>query len=70
MGQVEGKKTGEPLSSFFPIRSSTRSLESEACFAVSSLKREGSTLRLSSSEEVDVKDVDEFCTSIVCISIL
>ncbi len=50
---------GEPLSSSSPIRSSARSLGSEARPAVSSPQREGSMLRLSSSEEVDVKDIDE-----------
>ncbi len=34
MDQMEGMKTGEPLSSFFPIRSSARSLTSEARPAV------------------------------------
>ncbi len=59
MDQVEGMKTGESPSSSFPIRSSARSLGSEARPVVSSPRREGSMLRLSSSEEVDVEDVDE-----------
>ncbi len=61
MDQVEDMKTGEPLSSSFPIRSSARSLWSEARPVVSSPQREGLTLRLSSSEEVDLKDVDKLC---------
>ncbi len=56
MDQVEGMKS---LSSSFPIRSSARSLGSEARPAVSSPRKEGSMLRLSSSEEVDVEDIDE-----------
>ncbi len=52
-------KTGESLSSSSPIRSSARSLGSEACPAVSTPQREGSTLRLSSSEEVNVKDINK-----------
>ncbi len=68
MDQVEGTKTGEPLSSPFPIRSNARSLGSEARPAVSSPWREGSTLRLSSSEEVDMEDVDEFCKAASIVS--
>ncbi len=51
MDQVEGMKMGGPLSSSSPIRSGAHP-------AVSSPRREGSTLRLSSSEEVDVEDAD------------
>ncbi len=54
MDQVQGMKTGEPLSSSFPIRSSARSLASEARPEISSPRREGSTLRLSSSEVVEL----------------
>ncbi len=55
MDQVEGTKTGDPLSSPFPIRSSARSLGSEARPTVSNNRREGLTLHLSSSEEVKKK---------------
>ncbi len=41
MDRVAGMKTGESLSSSFPIRSSARSLGSEAHPAVSSPQREG-----------------------------
>ncbi len=58
MDHMEGMKTGEPLSSSFPIRSSARSLGSEAHPTVSPLGRKGSMLRLSSSEG-DVADVNE-----------
>ncbi len=68
MDQVEGTKTDEPLSSPFPIRSNARSMGSEARPVVSSPRREGSTLRLSSSEEVDVEDVDELCKAASIIS--
>ncbi len=61
MDQVEGTKTGESLSSSFLIRSNARSRGSEARPAVPSPRREGSTLRLPSSVEVDVEDVDELC---------
>ncbi len=61
MDQVVGTKTGESLSSSFPIRSNARSRGSEARPAVPSPRREGSTLCLPSSEEVDVEDVDELC---------
>ncbi len=64
MDQVEGMKTGEPLSSPFPIRSNARSLGSEAGPAVSSPRRECSTLRLSSSEE----DFDELCKAASIVS--
>ncbi len=57
MDQVGGMEMGEPLSSSFPTRSSAHSLGSEACPAVSSPRREGSTLCLSSSEEVDVDEL-------------
>ncbi len=66
MDQVEGMKTGEPLSSPFPIRSNARSLGLEARPAVSSPWRKGLTLHLSSSEEVDMEDVNELCKSQAC----
>ncbi len=53
--QMEGMKTGEPLSSSFPS-SPPRD---------SSPRRKGSTLRLSSSEEVDVEVVDELSQSLM-----
>ncbi len=61
MDQMEGMKTGEPLSSSFPIRSGTRSLEARP--RGSSPRRKGSTIRLSSSEEGDREDVDELSQS-------
>ncbi len=61
MDQVVGTKTGESLSSSFPIRSNARSRGSEARPAVPSPRREGSTLCLPSSEEVDMEYVDELC---------
>ncbi len=62
MDQMEEMKTG--LSSSFPIRYNAHSLGSEACPTVSSICRKGSMLRLSSSEEVDVEDVDELSQSL------
>ncbi len=59
MDQMEGMKTGEPLSSSFPIIYNAHSLGSEARPTDYSICRKGSMLRLSSSEEVDVEDVDE-----------
>ncbi len=53
--QMEGMKTGEPLSSSFPS-SPPRD---------SSPRRKGSTLRLSSSEEVDVEVADELSQSLM-----
>ncbi len=64
MDQMEGIKTDEPLSSFFPIRSSARFLRSEAPPRGSSPQRKGSTLRLSFSEEGDREDVDEFSQNV------
>ncbi len=46
-----------------PIRSSARSLGSEARPTVLLPRRKGLTLCLSSSEEVDVEDVDELSQS-------
>ncbi len=60
MDQVEGTKTGSPYLPF-PIKSNARSLGSEARPAVLPPWREGSMLRLPSSEEVDVEDIDELC---------
>ena len=56
---VEGMETGQSLSPSTSARSGTQSLESEARSAVPSTQGEGSTLRLSSSEEeVDVESLD------------
>lgn len=55
---TEGMETGESLSPSTSARSGAQSLESEARSAVPSTQGEGSTLRLSSSEEVDVESVD------------
>ncbi|KAL0157243.1 hypothetical protein M9458_048489, partial [Cirrhinus mrigala] len=56
---LEGMETGDPLSPSSPSRSAARSMGSEAHSAVSSPQGTGSTLHLSSSEEVDVENVDE-----------
>ncbi|KAL0148327.1 hypothetical protein M9458_056389 [Cirrhinus mrigala] len=56
---VEGMETGDPLSPASPTRSAARSQGSEGRSAVSSPRGTGSTLHLSSSEEVDVESVDE-----------
>ncbi|KAL0164598.1 hypothetical protein M9458_040351, partial [Cirrhinus mrigala] len=56
---AEGMETGDPLSPASPARSAARSQGSEARSAVSSPRGTGSTLHLSSSEEVDVETVDE-----------
>ncbi len=61
MDQVVGTKTGESLSSSFPIRSNARSRGSEARPAVSFPPERGLDALLPSSEEVDVEDVDELC---------
>ncbi len=55
MNLLEGTKTGDPLTSPFPIRSSACSLGSEAHPAVSSPLERG----LSSSEEVQKKQQQE-----------
>ncbi len=56
-------ETGQSLSPSLPSRSSALSQRSEALTTGSSTQREGSTLRLSSSEEVDVEIVDETADS-------
>ncbi|KAL0173474.1 hypothetical protein M9458_029442, partial [Cirrhinus mrigala] len=59
---VEGMETGDPLSPASPTRSAAHSQGSEARSAVSSPRGTGSTLHLSSSEEVDVETVEEVST--------
>ncbi|KAI2666921.1 Transposon Ty3-I Gag-Pol polyprotein [Labeo rohita] len=56
---LEGMETGDPLSASSPGRSIARSAGSEARSVVSSPRGTGSTLRISSSEEVDMKSVEE-----------
>ncbi|KAI2654668.1 enzymatic polyprotein [Labeo rohita] len=56
---LERMETGDPLSPSSPSRSAARSVGSEARSAVSFPRGMGSTLHLSSSEEVDVESVDE-----------
>ncbi|KAL0176406.1 hypothetical protein M9458_028736, partial [Cirrhinus mrigala] len=56
---LEGMETGDPLSPSSPRRSAARSMGSEARSAVSSPQGTGSTLRISSSKEVDIESVDE-----------
>ncbi len=65
MDHMERTKMGEPLSLFFPIRSSARSLRSEDRPHGSFPRKKGSTLLLSSSEEVDGEDVDELSQSVI-----
>ncbi len=60
MDQMEGMKTGEPLSSSFPMKSSAQLSRIGSPPRGSFPQRKGSTLRLSSEEEeVDGEDVDE-----------
>lgn len=59
MELAEGSETGQSLSSSSTARSSAPSRGLEARTVGSSTTREGSILRVSSSEEVDVKDVEE-----------
>ncbi|KAL0201377.1 hypothetical protein M9458_004564, partial [Cirrhinus mrigala] len=56
---LEGMETGDPLSPSSPTRSTACSLGSEARSAVSSPRGTGLTLRISSSEEIDVESADE-----------
>ncbi|KAL0175067.1 hypothetical protein M9458_031035, partial [Cirrhinus mrigala] len=59
---LEGMETGDPLSPSSPSRSAARSVGSEARSAVSSPQGTGSTLCISSSEEVDIESIDEVST--------
>ncbi len=59
MDLAEGSEMGQSLFSSSPARSNVPSRGSKARSAVSSLLGEGSTRHLSSSEEVDVEDVEE-----------
>ncbi len=65
MDLIEGMKMGEPLSSSFLIRSSTRSLRSESHPAVFPPRRKGSMIRLSSSEKGNREDVDELSQNVM-----
>ncbi|KAI2652819.1 Transposon Ty3-G Gag-Pol polyprotein [Labeo rohita] len=56
---AEGMETGNPLSPASPARSPARSLGAEARAADSSPRGTGSTLPISSSEEVDVESVGD-----------
>ncbi len=60
-GSGGGYEDGRAPIFFLSHQIQRRSLWSEARPVVSSPQREGLTLRLSSSEEVDVKDVDKLC---------
>ncbi|KAL0148085.1 hypothetical protein M9458_056625, partial [Cirrhinus mrigala] len=55
-----GMETGDPLSPSSPSRSAAHSMGSEARSAVSSPRGTGSTLHLSSSEEVDVESSPQY----------
>ncbi|KAL0149575.1 hypothetical protein M9458_055102 [Cirrhinus mrigala] len=56
---LEGMETGDPLSPFSPDRSMARSAGSEARSAATSPHGTGSSLHLSSSEEVDLESTTE-----------
>ncbi|KAL0189459.1 hypothetical protein M9458_016558, partial [Cirrhinus mrigala] len=63
---LDGMETGDPLSPSSPGKSAARSVGSEARSAVSSPHGTGSTLHLSSSEEVDSLQYEELLEVVTC----